>query len=560
MSRALRGNGASARRSRGSAASAKTLGQWTDDDVNAGIAAGVNALDSLANKTDPTMIHWDASSGSGDVTETGFAIAAIGAALDAKDTNVSPAVLADAKNAVQWLIAQQDKTGTDTNGSWGVDSSSNDSNYATSIALMALSFFDDEPGAANAIAAGRNFEVMWQNAPPATTGNPSSTCQPPSGGSYGSCGSWTYNPVSGNGFGDGSNTGFGVTGLDFSGGVPGPTAAQNEAWARAVQEISSNPYATQNDGGGSYEPGETFQSFRSSANGTGTILFSFAYDGVAVGDPAAQAAIQAGTDVLDTYEANRAATPREQIYHLGVNRDSACVIGAGCNWLVSGDGGYHYSLFALSKGLGSYIVPDITNPANFYAKVADLLLSEQGVIADRSSETPPSGAWPEDPRDDGSVVGATSFSILALAKAGQKLAPVGPPPPGPPPPGATSTSAATTPAATPAPQAQPPAPVTTECPDTRKFTFALHRARGQRVVKAVVFVNGKKTKTVKGRNLKTVSVARLPQGVFTVRIVATQSSGSKIISQRTYGACEKSKPRLRGQHHKRKKHRKKSSG
>jgi len=156
----------------GSAASAKTLGQWTDDDVNAGIAAGVNALDSLANKTDPTMIHWDASGGSGDVTETGFAIAAVGAALDAKDTNVSPAVLADAKNAVQWLIAQQDKTGTDTNGSWGVDSSSNDSNYATSIALMALSFFDDEPGAANAIAAGRNFEVMWQNAPPATTGNP----------------------------------------------------------------------------------------------------------------------------------------------------------------------------------------------------------------------------------------------------------------------------------------------------------------------------------------------------------------------------------------------------
>jgi len=48
----------------GSAASAKTLGQWTDDDVNAGIAAGVNALDSLANKTDPTMIHWDASGGS----------------------------------------------------------------------------------------------------------------------------------------------------------------------------------------------------------------------------------------------------------------------------------------------------------------------------------------------------------------------------------------------------------------------------------------------------------------------------------------------------------------
>ena len=61
----------------GSAASAKTLGEWTDDDVNAGIAAGVTALDGLADKSDPTMIHWDSSPPSGDVTETAFAIAAI---------------------------------------------------------------------------------------------------------------------------------------------------------------------------------------------------------------------------------------------------------------------------------------------------------------------------------------------------------------------------------------------------------------------------------------------------------------------------------------------------
>jgi hypothetical protein len=96
--------------------------------------------------------------------------------------------------------------------------------------------------------------------------------------------------------------------------------------------------------------------------------------------------------------------------------------------------------------------------------------------------------------------------------------------------------------------------VTTACPDTRRFTFALHHARGQRVVRAVVFINRKRVKTVKGSNLKTVSIGQVPTGAFTVRIVATQSSGSKLVSQRTYGACEKSKPRTRGQHHKRKHH------
>jgi hypothetical protein len=274
----------------GAVASAKSLGQWTPDDVNAGITAGVNALDNSADKTDPTMIHWDGADQSGDVTDTAFALAAIGAARDANDTNVSPAILADAKNAVQWLLKQQDTGATNTNGSWGVSSGSSDSNYATSIALMALSFFDDEPGAAQAIAAGRSFEIMWQNADPSVTGNPASNCDPPSGSSYGNCGSWTYNPTSAC-CGDGSNTGFGVTGLDFSGGVPAATAQANLGWVRAVQEIASNPYATQNDGGGSYDPGETFTGFRSSANGTGTIVFSFAYDGAAGTDPAVQAAI-----------------------------------------------------------------------------------------------------------------------------------------------------------------------------------------------------------------------------------------------------------------------------
>ena len=162
-------------------ASAKDLGQWTDADVDTAIINGTFALDAAANKSDPNQIHWDGASNSGDVTDTGFAVAAIGAAYKAKPTNVDPGVLADAKNAVQWLISKQDTSGTTTNGSWGASSGSSDSNYATSIALMALSFFSNEPNAAQAIALGRNFEIMWQNAPPATTGNAGSNCTPPVG-------------------------------------------------------------------------------------------------------------------------------------------------------------------------------------------------------------------------------------------------------------------------------------------------------------------------------------------------------------------------------------------
>ncbi len=401
-------------------ASAKSVGQWTQADVNAGVAKGVGYLDSVADKSDPSNIHWCTSSCdySGDVTDTGFAIAAIGAALTLDPSNVTAGQLADAKNAVQWLIKQQDTSATDTKGSWGVSHTESDSNYATSIALIALSFFSSEPNAANAISLGRTFEIHWQNAPPATTGNSSSSCTAPSGSDYGNCGSWTYHPQSSNGGGgDGSNTGFGVSGLDFSGGVPAATATANLGWARAIQELKSNPYATFNDGGGSYDPGETCCGFRSSANGSGSDLFEFAYDGVAAGDAGVQASLKFNTDVLDTYEKSQSGS-RVEIFHdppSPFGEDGSCQVGAsGCDWVANtGEGGYHYSLFAISKGIGSYVAANIADPTNFYAKVVDLLLSQQ--VAD--------GSWPADLRDDGSTVGATAFSILALTKAGQKAAP-----------------------------------------------------------------------------------------------------------------------------------------
>jgi hypothetical protein len=66
-------------------------------------------------------------------------------------------------------------------------------------------------------------------------------------------------------------------------------------------------------------------------------------------------------------------------------------------------------MFALSKGLGQYLRSDLKDPANFYAKIVDLLLSEQ---AD-------DGSWPADLRDDGSIIGSTAFAIMSLGRVGQ---------------------------------------------------------------------------------------------------------------------------------------------
>jgi hypothetical protein len=92
-------------------------------------------------------------------------------------------------------------------------------------------------------------------------------------------------------------------------------------------------------------------------------------------------------------------------------------------------------------------------------------------------------------------------------------------------------------------------PSATRCTDRRKFSFRLHHARGARVVRVEAFVNGKRVKRARGRSIKRLVLRRLPQGKFTVRIVATQNTGSKLISTRRYKGCKKGKPRTRAHHH-----------
>ncbi len=92
------------------------------------------------------------------------------------------------------------------------------------------------------------------------------------------------------------------------------------------------------------------------------------------------------------------------------------------------------------------------------------------------------------------------------------------------------------------------------CVDKRYFRFKLHHGPHTRVVKVAVFINGHRRFVRRGHAIKSLTIPRLPRGKFTVRIVATQSNGSQLISTRTYHGCKKSHPKTRARHHRKKKH------
>jgi pimeloyl-ACP methyl ester carboxylesterase len=81
-----------------------------------------------------------------------------------------------------------------------------------------------------------------------------------------------------------------------------------------------------------------------------------------------------------------------------------------------------------------------------------------------------------------------------------------------------------------------------QCVDKRKFTFNIHQPAGGRITRATAYVNGKKLKTVRGRRVTRLILARLPKGKFTLKIVAQHASGKKTISVRKYRGCVKGAP------------------
>jgi hypothetical protein len=87
------------------------------------------------------------------------------------------------------------------------------------------------------------------------------------------------------------------------------------------------------------------------------------------------------------------------------------------------------------------------------------------------------------------------------------------------------------------------------CVDRRRFSFRLHQPRHGRIVRVDAFVNGRHVLRRRGHRVTRVTLARLPQGRFRVRIAATASSGLRTVSSRSYRGCRKGRPRTRVHRH-----------
>jgi predicted acyl esterase len=82
----------------------------------------------------------------------------------------------------------------------------------------------------------------------------------------------------------------------------------------------------------------------------------------------------------------------------------------------------------------------------------------------------------------------------------------------------------------------------TGCVDRRKFSFRLRHAKGQRVTRVKAYVNGRLAAKKSGRNVRRISIKKLPLGKFKVKIVSRTSDGHSTRTVRTYKGCRKSRP------------------
>jgi hypothetical protein len=92
------------------------------------------------------------------------------------------------------------------------------------------------------------------------------------------------------------------------------------------------------------------------------------------------------------------------------------------------------------------------------------------------------------------------------------------------------------------PVSSPAGQSTRNCIDRRGFSFRLHHPRGERVVRAVVYVDGKIAQRVRGRNLRRLTLRQLPEGNFIVGIRTTTNTGTIATSWRRYRGCAKTRP------------------
>ena len=76
------------------------------------------------------------------------------------------------------------------------------------------------------------------------------------------------------------------------------------------------------------------------------------------------------------------------------------------------------------------------------------------------------------------------------------------------------------------------------CASRRNFRIRVRTRRADPVIRASVYVNGKRVQVIRGKRLKApVKLIGLPKGRFTVKIVATTKSGRKVTGERKYYTC-----------------------
>jgi len=361
------------------------------EEINESISRGVAYLDAHQNGNGSYGTSYP-------YTETGMALLSYAVLANGKPESLPTSYQEHVKSAIEFLLKEQNSEGYWADGGGFLQT------YTTSLDIAGLEAFKGlNSGIPAAIAKGREFLIEKDFQGSARTG---CSTEVPGNGTAGWCGGWNYWTIQGRS--DGSNTGLALFGLHQTGGVPVKVAEENIGWQRHVQEISSNPFHNRNDGGGNYEPGRTGE-FSSNASETGSMLFGFAYDGLTESDAGVKAGIKLGEDALNVYELEKGVN-REAIYHVGASEDGSCTIGsAGCDWVfMGGFGGYHYSMFSLTKGLGAFVAANSEEEGNWYAKVVDLLLTQQQI----------DGSWPQNGEADPTTFVATAFSVMSLGLVG----------------------------------------------------------------------------------------------------------------------------------------------
>jgi hypothetical protein len=92
-------------------------------------------------------------------------------------------------------------------------------------------------------------------------------------------------------------------------------------------------------------------------------------------------------------------------------------------------------------------------------------------------------------------------------------------------------------------------PPSNKCIDRRKFEFDLKRRSGRKVVRVEVYIStnmkkrGKLAHLLKGKNITSVRIKKLPERLFKVTIRTTHHDGTRLESSRKYYPfCKKGKP------------------